>query len=674
MKETTKEHHSTPHAPTTSTTTGSLASTATTSTTRSIRRLATSNVSSSSSTQPAPDPSLFGGEHRLRSENLAFEMDVWYPPLADFTFASVFLPLTRRDAEAIVAFYNTTRRHVERKTSNRNKNVRPNEIGLAMDHVVLLQALERRIDHALRNDPHLASPNTTSMEEGGAFLRLCGRSPKDGEPTDRERRAEIWQTYQEQLQELQQQKEQKDMDANEWGNLCAAAILRTTKLLRVRTGADAMALLLTSERVYSDLLDWLQYGEPEQVVLRKWSSNFDLTTEFRCYVGPRGVLVGICQYDPYVCHDYLQDIDNQHAVIQAVLQQWMQVRTLIETIDGSYCADFGVNMTLGTAQLIELSPFRKCTGPSLFAWKGDFELIMPERSDVSDTSLWKVLTMETVGANWKGFSSDVQSIVMKSAVFRFRSKPIAGIGELVAMNWDYQWSEKRHDAPTPHQQVYEQVWQQESWLNRFWYLLSSWPSLVAMWLPPWIRRSMWSDDKNDERTALLFVYGTLKRQCHWHSKYLSDSQSVGSATTVQPHPLVVGQCGVPYLLDTLNETNPRAKHVRGKVWRISSDTVKNIDDYEDIGKNHYIRKEIDVALKDDDTARVDSMPMTGQPMRAFCYFYAMKQDPRNAHLDESLMHADCIAEYTVQEQKKSYKPIHHIQAKQLQYLGERTST
>ena len=83
-----------------------------------------------------------------------------------------------------MAFYNTTRRHVERKASNRNKTVKPNEIRLTMDHVILLKALERRIDHALRNDPHLASHNTTSLEEEGAFLRLYGRSPKDEEPTD----------------------------------------------------------------------------------------------------------------------------------------------------------------------------------------------------------------------------------------------------------------------------------------------------------------------------------------------------------------------------------------------------------------------------------------------------------------------------------------------------------
>lgn len=36
--------------------------------------------------------------------------------------------------------------------------------------------------------------------------------------------------------------------------------------LRVTTGKEAMSLLLTSERVYTDMIDWLKYGEPEQVI------------------------------------------------------------------------------------------------------------------------------------------------------------------------------------------------------------------------------------------------------------------------------------------------------------------------------------------------------------------------------------------------------------------------
>lgn len=46
-----------------------------------------------------------GDKHLLlRSENLAFDIDVWYPPLAEhYTFGSVFIPLTRAEAQAVLS-------------------------------------------------------------------------------------------------------------------------------------------------------------------------------------------------------------------------------------------------------------------------------------------------------------------------------------------------------------------------------------------------------------------------------------------------------------------------------------------------------------------------------------------------------------------------------------------
>ena len=47
-------------------------------------------------------------EHRLRSENLAFDIDVWYPPLAEHTFHTEFLPLRRAEAAAIIGYHDVT--------------------------------------------------------------------------------------------------------------------------------------------------------------------------------------------------------------------------------------------------------------------------------------------------------------------------------------------------------------------------------------------------------------------------------------------------------------------------------------------------------------------------------------------------------------------------------------
>lgn len=42
-----------------------------------------------------------------------------------------------------------------------------------------------------------------------------------------------------------------------------------------------MSLLLTSERVFADLHDWIKWGEPEQVVFRQWEPSLTLEYEFR---------------------------------------------------------------------------------------------------------------------------------------------------------------------------------------------------------------------------------------------------------------------------------------------------------------------------------------------------------------------------------------------------------
>ena len=97
------------------------------------------------------------------------------------------------------------------------------------------------------------------------------------------------------------------------------------------------------------------------------------------------------------------------------------VRGGIETIDGSYCADFGVDMDQGRAVLIELSPFRNCTGPALFARRGLAELVAPERADVQDDLL-------------KNKIQDDDGTMAMDDVFRVRSEPIPGIGGLVEMS------------------------------------------------------------------------------------------------------------------------------------------------------------------------------------------------------------------------------------------------
>lgn len=197
-------------------------------------------------------------EHKIRSENLPFDIDVWYPSIAQFTFPTVFVPLTRLEAQAILNFQHT------------RFNARPR---LTAGDIEQLQQLESRLNATIKQ-----------RFPEGAFLRLCGRSPKDGDPVNREA---VLQQFERELKAL------RDAGAEDSINTKLRAIARVT-WLKVASGAEAMSLLLTSERVFTDCHDWLQWGEPEQVVLRQYEPQLALENEFRAFVS-RGRITCISQ-------------------------------------------------------------------------------------------------------------------------------------------------------------------------------------------------------------------------------------------------------------------------------------------------------------------------------------------------------------------------------------------
>ena len=61
--------------------------------------------------------------------------------------------------------------------------------------------------------------------------------------------------------------------------------------------------------------------------------------------------------------------------------------------------------------------------------------------------------------------------------------------------------------------------------------------VVAVSVPPSRRRTQ------------LFVYGTLQAGFHWHSKFMASAELVCRCVTTAPAALVVGESGVPYVLD-----------------------------------------------------------------------------------------------------------------------------
>jgi hypothetical protein len=205
----------------------------------------------------------YNSEHLLRSENLPFDIDCWYDRLAPFTAETHFLPLTCDERDAIILAYRA-----------RYLNDSSAVCKLRMMQAVL-EALEHRLDTAVKR-----------FGSDGCFLRLCGRSPKDAEPHDRGR---VRRRYDTALAQLERGPTGTELPAAK--RMQAAAHV---PVLRIASGAEAMSILLSSERVYSDLLDWRWYGEPEQICLRRWEDDLTLDHEFRLYING-GKLTAISQ-------------------------------------------------------------------------------------------------------------------------------------------------------------------------------------------------------------------------------------------------------------------------------------------------------------------------------------------------------------------------------------------
>lgn len=495
----------------------------------------------------------FDSEHCLRAENLCWDIDVWYPLVEDMTFKSVFVPLTMTEAKAIQAFHD-----VSWRKSREN---------LSEDEIDVLRELEQSIDNTIQ----------TTFGNAGCFIRLCGRSPKDGEPLHRDA---IFERFQREHQRLIAEGRPDDIHTK------MTAIARTP-LLHVRTGAEVMSLLLTSERIYADILDWIRFGEPEQICLREFSEEISVDYEFRVFVSG-GHITAITQYDHYAYYPHLHPM--KHFLQSHILIYWKELHSRIGL--DQYIVDIAYLPISKRFICVEFSPFFPCTGASLFNWTQDIDVLTGKKP------------------------------------FEFRMRHECDVhpqlADLMEVNWDGRWK----TPMTPYSQFLSTS-RSKSLVDRM--------------------KSVFRDSfqNNACDTSILFVYGTLKRGFQWHSKYLSPklgAKYVSPATTTESYPLVIGECGVPYLLGDMCGCGEK---VRGEVYRVTPECLQNLDDYEGVSKEYYLRRKI--------TIETD-----GKQLQAYIYYIS--------NPPEDIRHLPMLCEYTLEMHRNNYHPIKHIHIKQKNYF------
>jgi len=92
-------------------------------------------------------------------------------------------------------------------------------------------------------------------------VRLCGRSPKDGEPLDRQA---VWNDYMRTLQQLTAHTDAAAFDecAVDANTRLRAITHASARSFRCRSGNDVMSLLLTSERVHRCASSFVRLAPP----------------------------------------------------------------------------------------------------------------------------------------------------------------------------------------------------------------------------------------------------------------------------------------------------------------------------------------------------------------------------------------------------------------------------
>ena len=448
-------------------------------------------------------------EHKLRAENLPFDIDVWYPALKDYTYFTKFRPLTIPEAKSLMAYYE--RRFMERKLFTKND-------------VKILENLENDLDKKIKK----YFPN-------GAFLRLCGRSPKDAEPLDIDKLRE---NYKKNYNSLLEQ------GFKDEANTKLIAISRVN-WMRVSNGKEAMSLLLTSERVFTDLHDWILYGEPEQIVLREFDENLTMDYEFRAFIN-NNKINALSQYDHYSIFPYVEE--KKEKIQEKIFEKWNEVHPFVG--QKSYVMDFIYHPDTNSVSIIEISPFLQCTGAALFSWN--------ETRDILENGPFE---------------------------FRFNHYSHPQLDEIVESNWELRWNQK---IPK-YYELYEFAYpnpneiQNSSFFNNLYqYFLSFFYNT--------------QENKEENEKEYLFVYGTLKKGFHWNKKFLSFSKFIGNASSIDKFPLVFGDCNVPYLLNIKDE----GFCVKGEVWEVDQISLSGMDDYEGVNKGYYSREKIHVLCNGQD--------------------------------------------------------------------------
>ena len=315
-----------------------------------------------------------------RCEHISFDVESWYEILQSQTFYTEFLPISPSIAQAFVNYYQT--RYNSKKI-------------FSINDLQLIESIQHQLKQQIFNSKH------KKFQNNGTFIRLSSRSPKDGNPLASQT---LIQFFHQELNRLQVKYPNEYNSIENKANMQMIAYSYAQfHAFKVTNEFEALNLILSSERVFIDLLDALACHKVKDnkvtniklhdwnnnIIIREWNSSLDPSMEFRCFVYQSN-LTAISQYNHYCKFYQLQNDLTVQQIKLTIIQYWQQkIKPLLDPLTekySNYIIDLGLIENESTNEVecivIELNPFAPSTGASLFDWKTDINQLTGQLNEI----------------------------------------------------------------------------------------------------------------------------------------------------------------------------------------------------------------------------------------------------------------------------------------------------
>ena len=535
-------------------------------------------------------------DHKYRHQNMSVDMDVWYPFLKSITFKTYFIPLKYREAEAIINY-----------NLYRNKNQKDK---FTKEDTKILRNLQKKVDHYFETYDDL---------KNGAMFRLSGRSGKDMDYYDNKK---IFSLYQQNLEKVSKKLNKPKDDIN----TKYVSITTLMNRFKVNNGKDVLNVLLTSERLFLDLKDWLNHGGREQMILRKWDDSLCSDKEFRAFI-QNNELKAICQDERFALfQDLVDNKDLYEKLINDYFKKALQPLMKIP----NYIADFCI-LKNNEVKLIEFSPFLRCTSACLFRWDLNYEEMLhgsgklTVRDKVCENLEYFVNEWETAQSKPSDpfdnyFIEDEEkkdeNIIDKAKNFFSHLNPMKLFNKKNKNDTNNNSNNINNNNKTEEKTESE--------------------------------NSIENKDEKPFENRKIFVVSVLKTGFFWSHKYItydgSEDKSLGKAV-LENHTIYVDKNGFGWIMEK------EGKKCYGEVIDVEYEDFLDVEFF--YGQRDTTMKEITVKL-DDKEVKV--------------YAYIIKEIFDNVKNDEGEEKCE-IEEYTLEMQNEKFNSMQHIINQQERYLN-----